>query len=288
MNYIDIIQNRKSAREFENKKISSSITDVIIDYCRKCPRLIPGIDTELMLFFEDAGKALETSAGYAAQTPGMPKYLVLLSDEHPCAGINAGYIMEEIVLKLTDMELSTCWITFSDPSSVAEALKISNSKKITAIIGFGYVKKVSKRLRLNIKTMSDIDISAKKGYFQQKKNIDDLTFIGSWNNKNGLDDIIGFYDDILWNALYAASLAPSYLNRQPYKFVIKDHSIILVSEPDEYTGNIDRDLNLGIAMRHIDAAASEYISGLSWNTEAPDCDIKGMPDGCKIAGYFKL
>ena len=45
-----------------------------------------------------------------------------------------------------------------------------------------------------------------------------MVHMGSWSNKSGLDEMMDFYDDMLWQSFYAASLSPSYLNRQPYGF----------------------------------------------------------------------
>ena len=69
---------------------------------------------------------------------------------------------------------------------------------------------------------------------------------------------------MLWEALYAASLAPSYLNRQAYGFLLHDGSISLVSRPDRYNTDIDGDLSLGIVLLHFSAVAGNWVGKLHW------------------------
>ena len=55
---------------------------------------------------KDAQPALESSAGYNQFLIGAPHYLLLMSAPHSYAAINAGYMMEDLVLKLTELDLS--------------------------------------------------------------------------------------------------------------------------------------------------------------------------------------
>ena len=98
-----------------------------------------------------------------------------------------------------------------------------------------------------------------------KKGVHDLVHMGSWSNKSGLDEMMDFYDDMLWQSFYAASLSPSYLNRQPYGFLVQDHSIYLVQQEDAYTDNLDAALDLGIVMLHFSAVASQWAGQVHWN-----------------------
>ena len=70
---------------------------------------------------------------------------------------------------------------------------------------------------------------------------------------------------MLWESLYAASLAPSYLNRQAYGFLLHDGSVSLVSRPDSYNTKIDGDLSLGIVLLHFSAVAENWAGKLHWS-----------------------
>ena len=115
MNYSALIQNRKSVRAFTEKKIPFSVAQEIKTYYEtSVKRLIPELKTELHLFCDDVKAALEGAAGYNQFLVGAPQYLVLLSARDELAQLNAGFIMQDIVLHLTDMDLNTCWVTFTD------------------------------------------------------------------------------------------------------------------------------------------------------------------------------
>lgn len=269
MNYTALIQNRKSVREFTDRKVDFAQLERIWAFEQTAKRLLPGIKTKLYFFGTDAREALEGAAGYNQFLVGAPQYMALLTEKHPHAYLNAGYIMEDLVLKLTDMGLDSCWVTFADSDQVKESMGMDTDLEVAAIVAFGYGVKTTRRLRLNIKSMSDIDISAKRHYFEPKRSIREMVFRDAWGNRDGVDDAIGFYDDMLWESFYAASLAPSYLNRQAYGFVIHGGQVTLVSRPDRYNTPIDGDLSLGIVLHHFSAVAGERAGTIRWELDQP-------------------
>lgn len=287
MDYSAMIQNRKSVRGFLDKKVSAAtLAEVEAYYQKGCQRLVPGLETKLHIFGSEAREALEGSAGYENFLIGAPQYLVLLSAEGEYAEENAGYMMEDMVLKLTEMDLGSCWITFADADKVKEALKIDSSMKVAAIVAFGYTQKLSKRLRLNILSMSNVDVQAKRHYYDPKVSVYDMVFMNEWGKSDGLDEHIGFYDDMLWEAFYASTLTPSYLNRQPYGFVLRDHKLFLVRKPDEYTDEVSAKLGLGIVMLHFSGTASKWSSKISW--ELGQAEGIDLPEGHTVAAVCNL
>lgn len=289
MNYSAMIQNRKSVRAFKDAKVAASLLDEIKTYYKdSCQRLVPELETELLIFGDQKKDALEGAAGYNNFLIGASQYLVLLSAKGELAGLNAGYVMEDMVLKLTEMDLATCWLTFTDSDKVKAALDITSDKEVAAIVAFGYGVKATKRLRLNILSMSNVDDVAKRKYFEPKRSVYDMTFMNAWGNTEGLDEYMGFFDDILWEALYAASLSPSYLNRQAYGFVIDGaHNIILVKRPDEYNTEIDGKLSLGIVMQHFTAVAEQYSARVSWSF-GKDAAAVELPAGYEVVASCTL
>ena len=278
MNYTALIQNRKSVREFSDKYVSFADMDKIKTYHRmSARRLIPQLQTELRLFGLDARAVLEGAAGYQKFLVGSPQYMVLLSEQSPYARLNGGYVMEDLILKLTDMGLDTCWLTFTDSEYIKTALEIDSELEVVAIAAFGYGVKARRFLRMNVRSMSNVDISAQRQYFRPKLDVRDMVYLNAWGNSSGVEEHIGFYGDMLWEAFYAATLSPSYLNRQPYGFLIRDGRVTLVDKPDALTGDIDRELGLGIVLLHFSAAASEWAGELSWSFAA-DPDLP-LPEG---------
>ena len=288
MNYSALIQNRKSHREFTDKQVPFSVLESLKHfYANSIHRLIPELKTQLYFFGTDARAALEGAAGYHQFLVGAPQYLVLLSEKHPLSHLNAGYMMEDLILKLADLDMDSCWLTFTSSQDIKEVLGINSHMEVAAIAAFGYGKKTVKRLRLNFRSMSDVDIKAKYRYMEPKRSVNDLAFVDTWGNNQDLDRYIGFFDDMLWEALYAASLAPSYLNRQAYAFLLHDGSISLISRPDSYNTDIDGDLSLGIVLLHFAAVAENWAGKLHWHFDAT-ADTLQLPAGHKLIATTAL
>lgn len=288
MNYSALIQNRKTFHEFTDRKVPLNALKSLRTYYRSSiRRLLPQIKTQFHLFGSEAQTALEGAAGYSHFLIGAPHYMVLLSQEHPLAHINAGYMMEDLVLKLVDMGLDSSYLTFTSSAKVKSALNIDSPMDVAAIIAFGYGKKSVRRMQMNINSMSDIDIAAKRQYMEPKHSVYDLAFLGAWGNSHRLDEYIGFYDDMLWEALYAVTLAPSYLNRQAYGFLLHDGNVSLISKPDAYNTEIDRDLSLGIALLHFTAVAQERSANLHWRFDG-DADRLNIPKDHQLIATSSL
>ena len=288
MNYSALIQSRKSFREFTDKQVPYSLLETVRGYyLNDVRRLIPDIKTELYFFSTSTRAALEGAAGYHQFLIGAPQYLVLMSETHDLAHLNAGYVMEDLILKLEDLGLDSCWLTFSDSDAVKESLGIESELEVAAIVAFGYGKKTVKRLQLNMRSMSDVDIQAKYRYMEPKRSVRDLVFVESWGNRYDLERYIGFYDDMLWESLYAASLAPSYLNRQAYEFLLHNGSISLVSRPDAYSHPISESLSLGIVLLHFSAVAEKWSGLIRWSFGESGEGLQ-IPEGHRIIATASL
>ena len=287
MNYSALIQNRKSVREFADKPVSATAVERIRSHYRRTQPLIRDLATELWFFDTDARAALEGAAGYHKFLVGAPRYMVLLSEQRNLAHINAGYIMEELVLKLTDMDLSSCWVTFHNSEDIKKALRLESPLEVAAIVAFGHGKKTTKRLRLNIRSMSDVDLVAQHRYMEPKRSVRDLAFVNHWGNTDEMDSYIGFFDEMLWEALYGASLAPSYLNRQAYGFLLHEGRVSLVSRPDAYNTRIDGDLSLGIVLHHFTVVAENWAGKLNWHFGTDAAELE-LPEGHQVIATCSL
>jgi nitroreductase len=198
MNYAALIQNRKSVRAFTDQYVPFEVMDKIkVYHAASVRRLLPEVNTALRVFGLEARAALEGAAGYNRFLVGAPQYMVLLSEKHPQSHLNAGYMMEDLILKATDLNLDTCWLTFADSEEVKESLGIESDLDVVAMAAFGYGAKVLKRIRLNIRSMSNVDVVAKHKYMEPKLRVQDMTYVDSWGNSQNLCQRIGFYDDVL-------------------------------------------------------------------------------------------
>ena len=279
MNYGAMIESRKSVRAFQPEALPEKVLAQVRDYYdNECHRLVESIKTQLLILDSSVKEALEGAAGYEKFMIGAPSYLVLLSDNGQYAEENAGFMMEDILLKLTEMGLDSCWITFTDPDQVAKALgQESNSLKPAAIAAFGKGVRKFRKMRVNIRSMSSIDLKEEKQFYAPKISVGEMVHHKTWNSKEEMFEKLDFYDDALWRAFYAASLSPSYLNRQPYGFVLTHPKAILVRCPDEYTGELDAKLGLGIVMLHFAGVLSVW-GDKGWQMGPVEEDLD-LPEG---------
>ena len=208
--------------------------------------------------------------------------MVLLSESHENALINAGYITEDLSLMLNESGMGCCFVTFTDSDAVKKALDITSEKEVAAILAFGYGERLRKKIHFNVLTMSKVSAREKQQYFSPKKGVFDLVSLDRYGNSEGVSEKIDFFGDSLWEPLLAASNSPSYMNRQPYAFVIKGNEIVLVRLPDEYTGDIDARLNVGVVMQHFTAVARHCRGGVEWALETEE--ISGLPEGAEVIG----
>ncbi len=288
MNYSVLIENRKSVREFSDKKVPLSVAqDILNYYAVSAKRLLPNIETQLLVFSDESKTELEGAAGYNSFLVGAPRYLVLFSEKAPHATLNAGYIMEDLILKLSDMGLDSCWVTFTDSEFVKSAIGIGTELDVAAIVAFGYGVKTTKRIRLNIKSMSNVDVVAKHRYMEPKRSIRELVYLGRWGESAGVEEHIGFYGDMLWEAFYAASLSPSYLNRQAYGFLIHDDGLSLIGRPDTYNTEHDGQLSLGIVLLHFSAVLEGRLGKLSWSFGDEAAKLP-LPEGHSVVASLAL
>ena len=287
MNYIAMIQNRRSVRAFRSKEVSdATLAELRTHYERNCRRLIPELATELVILDADAQSALEGAAGYRQFLIGAPHYLMLLSAPHIHAEENAGYMMEELVLKLTELDIDSCWLTFTDSARIKAALGLTTPLEVAAIVAFGYGEKDTEKAAAEHSEYVNGRCDCRAAVLRaEKKGIRELVSVDTWGNKEGLDEMLGFYDDMLWQAFYAVSLAPSYLNRQPYGFLVRDHEIIFVQISDPYTDGTDAGLDAGIALLHFAAVAAQLLGEGRWELDPEG--VEGIPEsGRALARYW--
>lgn len=282
MNYVDLIWNRKSIRDFKDKPVSDTMLQEIRSYHDNCHRLVPAIKTELVFLNKEAQAILEGNAGYYGKVFGAPHYLLLLSDSHEYDRENTGYVCEDLLLKMTDMGLDSCWMTLSDGNAICKALDLKTDSSILSVIAFGFGKKESAVHQINIKSPSDIDIVFKKGHLAPKTALTEFVYYQQWGNRIPLDASIA--DDNLIDAFFGASLTPSYLNIQAYRFILDSGFVALAETVDSLTAPADQRLNRGAIMLNFAVILEmRRPAPIVWHLNPTDL-VYELPHDWKIVG----
>jgi len=157
-----------------------------------------------------------------------------------------GYTGEGIVLEATAMGLGTCWVggsMFFRRGLAESIVGAGKTERVFAVTPVGYaVGEFSLGER----------VQTAFGIFHRRKPMAELV--------SGLDE--KQWPDWIRSALEAARLAPSAVNRQPWRFYVEPNSITISVDSSLLEWGISKRLDCGIAMLHIEAAA-------------PDSGVKG-------------
>jgi len=159
-----------------------------------------------------------------------------------------GYLGEGVILEATSLGLNSCWVGgFYRRESVLKQIDIQDDERVLAITPIGYSKEEANR----------VGVSSKR---YRRKDIDKLVTSGNVSDNEWVK-----------TALEAVRIAPSAANRQPWRFQIRDDSIIVASNKQREGFRVSRRLDCGIAMLHLELGA--LVSGVkgSWEfLEHPD------------------
>ncbi len=223
MDLYDAIFMRKSTRHFQSTAVDGGVLTGIGRYYEEVPHLVPGIATEIGIMDNTDGKhAPKGLLGVKA-----PYYLIIYSEEKDRYMMNAGYIMEYLSLQLMTMGLGSCIL---GSVSVPKAIERRGNKTFVMAMAFGWPRDGLTRPQFKARRLS-LD---KLCLFREEPQRQTRTL------------------------LEAARLAPSAMNRQPWRFVVKKRVI--------HVFNVRRDLrnnekliefDLGCMFAHVAVAAEE-------------------------------
>jgi len=145
----EAIQKRKSVRKYLSKKPDWRDIIEAIDATRYAP-MAGNIFTLNSILVSD-GKLIEQVKNFCGQDfLGKAHYLVVFisdkrivtksfgDDAEKYLRQQAGAAIENFLLKLTELKLSTCWVGLFDEEHIKKLLKIPDSYNIEAICPIGY------------------------------------------------------------------------------------------------------------------------------------------------------
>jgi len=175
-----------------------------------------------------------------------------------------GFIMENIILKATDLGLGTCWLggTFSR-SNFADRMNLKEGEIMPAVTAAG---NIAPR-----RTIRD-DISRKMAKSDHRRHFENIFFDGT-PGEALTRDAAGDYGEIL----ELVRLAPSASNRQPWRFIKDGKNFHFYLKRDEkYTKQLKtvkaedlQRVDIGIAICHFELSAREAGLKGEWIDAAP-------------------
>ena len=286
MKNIEIIEKRQSTRVYDNKPLSKQQIMELGNYVASAKRLVDDIGLNLMVAPADAAKSLEGVVGYSGNVFNAAAYFILLSDKKDYYLENTGFVAEALILKATELGLDTCFITVTDSDDAKKAIGLNVSQEVAAIIACGYGKKEKSFFRLDIQSPSNVNMKKREGHIAPKIAQDELVYQDAWGKY--MDWSEGMQDPMIDEAFFAASLAPSFLNRQPYRYIYTGSEVYIFTKTEETTILEDEKLGLGASMYNFYSIYAEYKKNPNDWTMCEDNVDLGQPQEYKLVAKIKI
>jgi hypothetical protein len=236
------VARRRSRRRFNSAELEPDVEAHVRSVCEGF-RPFPEARAELIPGSPD--KIFKGAIGPYGKIKGAPAAIAFVGDmTDPHIQEKVGYMGEGIILEATAMDLATCWVGgFFRPKAVASFIRIEANEKVLAVTPVGH---------------------AVDGLATEEKI---MTGFGRNHRRKPLADMVtGVAVSALdgWKkaALEAARIAPSAVNRQPWRFHLDRDCITVSSAGSRIEFGVSTRLDCGIAMLHVEVAAL-------------DCGVKG-------------
>jgi len=288
MDYKKLISKIKSVRDYKKTPVSAEILDELKHFYENGKKLIDNIEIEVFIKNKDeVFDCLEGIAGYKENMIKAPHYIVILSDEKDYYIENTGYIGQNIMLKAYELGVGSCWITFNDGDKIKKNLMIDSEKKLTALIALGYDDNKTKTFNdTDVKgyNPSKADIKKVEDNVSYRLDIEEIVFMNKWENRATTDELSSRG---LLDAFNYARLAPSTLNRQPWRFILDDDLVVLAIRCDENINNYEDKIDTGIVMLYFEVIVDSTLLDITWVMGKTKEEFK-IPKDYTIVGYSNI
>lgn len=284
MNYKGVISKIKSVRDYKNEEISPQKIYELKEYFDKAKRLIEDIEIEVLLKNKnEVYEQLKDSAGYNNLMLEAPHYIVFLSEEKEHYIENTGYAAQDIMLKACSLGIGSCWITFKDEKEIKNKLNISSDKKLTALISLGFDDNKNKVIYETIyeHNPTKTDVKVVEDNVADRLGIRDVVFMNKWGNNVDPDELVNLG---LLEGFVNALRAPSTRNRQPWRFIVDNGTIVLALRHDSYANEYEEKIDTAVIMLYFEAVIDSTMFNITWNFGKPEKNYE-IPSDYKIVGY---
>ena len=245
------IGHRRSRRRFDGRPLPEEAEKRLV---ATCSEFRPFPDARAVFVGKSADLVLKGIVGAYGKVRGAHAFLALVGNmESSYAQERAGYTGEGIVLEAVALGLDTCWVGgLFRPDVAAGLTDINEREQVLAVVPVGYAPhdwSLEERL---------------------------MTGFGRMHRRTPLAELLKETEEAQlppWaeKAIEAARLAPSAVNRQPWRFLASDEALTVSVDDTKLLHTISKRLDCGIAMLHVEVAA--YHAGVrgQWEfLESPD------------------
>lgn len=261
MTDIEAIKIRKSVRKYERKSLEpdviNKITTLIENPCKG-----PFGNEPRFVFIEkaEARNKENLRLGTYGFISNAAYFIGGCIEKFEFSEIDYGYCLEKIIIRLTAMGLGTCWLggTFKR-KEYQKLLNLKPNETIPAITPVGY-KAADKTLR------EKLGLTFTDG--SKRYDFETLFF-----ENNFYSPLIFNQEDPYHIALECVRLAPSAVNKQPWRVIKIDNKYHFFLKREKITGapkGTDlQKIDMGIALSHFKMALNELGFKGKWHIHNP-------------------
>lgn len=245
----EAIFRRKSCRSFNGDPLASEHLAMLKGIGRSAPRLS---DRPVRFaFIEGVAQTdalLKGLVGSYGKTKGAPVLMVGIVKSGPYAEESVAFTMEYLILDATRHNIGSCWMSGTfDRRRVANELTLAQGEIIPVVAPLGYPAEKPGLGQSFLRKAAGSD---------GRKPLSEIIFADQWG---GSPDTLLAARPELKKLAEAVQIAPSALNRQPWRLILTPSRTAL------FTVAKASGLDAGIAMAHWAIAAQEMNVAGAWN-----------------------
>ena len=245
----NFLKTRTSTRDYKDKNLDENTTKKIFEIVEAEAEKLGKEDLSFLVNTdgESVYKSLAGVAGYRGIMIKAPAYIALNAlNNNPASIVKGAYGMEEIITRLNELGLGSCWITVSEvETTVKQSAFNFTDGDVNLLLAVGY----------------PLNDEVRQQRYDDRKPTEDLVFLGDFDTQatdedleqRGLNDIFDY-----------AKFAPSTHNEQPWRFVIVDDEINLYIE--DFKGDVNL-IDAGIIMYYIDELGKSLAMASGWDVK---------------------
>ncbi len=258
------LRERRSVRDFENKKLTSDDISNIQNAITEISGEFGWNDIKVNFVEngEEVFNEYDKRAGYEGVMISAPSYIRLnYTGQDKITNLKGAFVIGELITRLVDLGLGSCVITVDEEKVLGQD---QTSDDTDYLIAVGYKKAVA---------------PFAKEPFSTRKPVEEVVFLDENFTKPANEKL----KDLNMLDLFSALIhAPSYKNKQPWKFLLKEGEVLSYVEND---GDINHSLtDMGIIMYYFQQMAKTM--GIRGNWEIVS-DLNPIGNYIKL-GRFKI
>jgi nitroreductase len=242
--WYNAVSTRRSRRRFNKEPVTP---DSMARLSTVCAEFKPFPHARAVLVTESPEPLYKGIVGPYGKIKGALAFIAFIGDmDGPNVQEQIGYTGEGIILEAEALHVATCWVGgFYRKEVVASLINMKQNEEVLGITPIGYaVKRQATAERL-------------------------MTGFGLTHRRKSLSTIATGLKESDWSewikaSLEVARLAPSAVNRQPWRFHVEPDNILITVNKPGMESNISRRLDCGIAMLHIEISALSHGIHGSW------------------------